>query len=129
MALDVYFREDILNVLRATYAAGEGPAALVAEMLQDDEFQGVSLDKLLQVYRQGFNTALGAVGLAFGLDARAAAARGHSLAVSPARSTDRGRILPDGRAADWLDSGASSGARSPDLDRIDHLWAAARYDG
>ena len=68
MALDVYFKEDVLNVLRATYVAGEGPATLVAEMLQDPELQNVPLDKLLGVYRRGFVTALGAVGLAFGLE-------------------------------------------------------------
>lgn len=68
MALDVYFKEDILNVLRATYVAGEGPAILVTEMLQDPELQNVPLDKLLGVYRRGFVTALGAVGLAFGLE-------------------------------------------------------------
>jgi hypothetical protein len=67
MALDVYFREDILNVLRATYIAGEGPAALVAEVLGDRDLAEVPADKLLQIYRRGFHTALGAVGLAFGL--------------------------------------------------------------
>jgi hypothetical protein len=67
MALDVYFREDILNVLRATYVASEGPATLAVELLQDGDLRGVPLEKLLQIYRRGFHTALAAVGLAFGL--------------------------------------------------------------
>jgi hypothetical protein len=68
MALDVYFKEDILNVLRATYVASEGPATLVAEVLQDPALRDVPLDKLLRIYRRGFLTAIGAVGIAFGLD-------------------------------------------------------------
>ena len=68
MALDVYFREDILNVLRATLAASGAPASLLSEFANDARLSDVPLDRLVDVYRQGFCTALGAVGLAFGLD-------------------------------------------------------------
>jgi len=68
LALDVYFRDDILNVLRATYAAADGPAALLSELVRDPELRQMPLDRLVEVYRQGFCTALGAVALAFGLD-------------------------------------------------------------
>lgn len=69
MAFDVYFKEDILNALRSVYAANEGAAGLACELLQDPDLQGVELTRLMQIYRRGFVTALGAVGLAFGLDA------------------------------------------------------------
>ena len=68
MALDVYFRDDILNVLRATYAAADGPAALLTELARDPDLRQMPVDRLVEVYRQGFCTALGAVALAFGLD-------------------------------------------------------------
>lgn len=66
MAVDVYLKQDILNILRATYAAGDGPASMLAELLEGLDDHQVQL--LLKVYRQGFNAALGAVGLAFGID-------------------------------------------------------------
>jgi hypothetical protein len=67
MALKVYYKEDILNAVHAAYVASSGPAALATEILQDQELQGIPLDRLLQVYMRGFNTALCAVGAAFGL--------------------------------------------------------------
>ena len=78
MAMDVYFRQDILNVLRATYVACEGPASLALEMLQDQELQGVPLEKLLSVYQHGFQTALASVALAFGLVALGQEQGGHA---------------------------------------------------
>jgi hypothetical protein len=71
--LDVYFREDIRNILRATYVASEGSTALLNEVLKDPELQSVPLVKLLHVYKHGFAHALGAIGLAFGLDPMPAA--------------------------------------------------------
>jgi hypothetical protein len=68
LALDVYFRDDILNVIRATYAAADGPSALLSELVRDPELRQMPLDRLVEAYRQGFCTALGAVALAFGLD-------------------------------------------------------------
>jgi hypothetical protein len=99
LALDVYFREDILNVLRATYAAADGPAALLSELIRDPELRHVPLDRLVQVYRQGFCTALGAVGLAFGLDPseRHSSSPGH-LFATPGASEPLRTVAPVGRA-------------------------------
>lgn len=69
MTLKIYYQEDILNILRSTLVASEGTAAVMTDMLHDPDLQGVPVEKLLQIYRRGFRTALGAVGLAFGLDA------------------------------------------------------------
>ena len=57
MGLDVYFRRDIANVLRATACASEG----AAQMATLDTVQ-------LDAYRQGVRNTLLAVGLAFGLE-------------------------------------------------------------
>jgi hypothetical protein len=67
MALDVFYKQDILNVLRATCVASEGSASLMVEMLGDEDLQGVPVEKLMAIYRRGFQTALASVGLAFGL--------------------------------------------------------------
>ena len=56
MARDVYFRSDILNVLRSAHVASEGAAAVC-----DDA-------EKLRIYRAGFDRALVSVGLAFGLE-------------------------------------------------------------
>jgi len=55
MALDVYFREDVQNILWATLAASEGSAALTER------------NALTEAYRRGFEDALRAVALGFGL--------------------------------------------------------------
>jgi len=76
MALDVYFRRDIANILRATACASEGAAGLALELLGDASLvddatlsgAGVPQERLLQVYRQGVRHALVSVGLAFGLE-------------------------------------------------------------
>lgn len=67
MARDVYFREDIMNVLRSAHVAGDGASTLMGE-LDDLHLNGASMDTILQAYRSGFNRALVSVGLAFGLD-------------------------------------------------------------
>ena len=79
MALDIYYKEDILNALRALHVASEVPAALSIALLQGRdlpvEVQGAALyherealaqDQLL-AYQKGFRTALASVALAFGL--------------------------------------------------------------
>jgi hypothetical protein len=70
VGLDVYFRRDIANVLRATACASEGSAGLALELVGDPELRaaGIPPEKLLQVYRQGVRHALVSVGLAFGLE-------------------------------------------------------------
>jgi hypothetical protein len=116
MALDVYFREDILNVLRAAYVAGEGPTSLAAQLTHDPDLGGVPADKLLQAYRCGFITALGAVGLAFGLDSRERA--GDELQIPALRS-------PAGLRA-TVEPQAEGGARPLDTDMMGFLWAEQR---
>jgi hypothetical protein len=69
MGLDVYFRRDIANVLRATACASEGSAGLALELVRKDTLaHELDQEKLLQVYRQGVRHALVSVGLAFGLE-------------------------------------------------------------
>jgi hypothetical protein len=79
VGLDVYFRQDVANILRATACASEGAAGLAVELASDSELRakleeaGISAEQLssellLNVYRQGVRNALIAVGLAFGLE-------------------------------------------------------------
>jgi hypothetical protein len=119
LALDVYFREDILNVLRATYVAADGPAALLSELVRDPELRHVPLDRLVQVYRQGFCTALGAVGLAFGLDSseRRGSSPGH-LSATPGGSEPLHTVAP----------GCRTQAPSPQSDPPALLWLGVRPD-
>lgn len=60
MSLDVYFRDDIANILRAVNQAGEGMAV---EMPTKDDGEV----RELAAFRRGFRAALGAVATAFGL--------------------------------------------------------------
>jgi len=128
MALDVYFKEDIRNVLRATYVASEGTATLVAELLQDPELCNVPLAKLLRVYREGFLHALGAVGLAFGLDPSPLTRRDAGLSA-------RG-MAPDPLPPRALNGGASpeveredgTGSTLDDLDLVSFLWVKTQYE-
>lgn len=66
MGLDVYFRRDIANVLRATACASEGSVSLTLELLS--ECGVLDQEKLLQAYRLGVRNTLLSVGLAFGLE-------------------------------------------------------------
>ena len=79
MALDLYVKEDILNVLRALHVASEVPTALAVDLLHAPpsaiEVQGdrlprdreqIAQDQLV-AYQQGYRTALASVALAFGL--------------------------------------------------------------
>lgn len=76
MGLDVYFRRDIANILRATACASESSAGLALELVGEQSALvregGLASEgdpeKLLQVYRQGVRHALVSVGLAFGLE-------------------------------------------------------------
>jgi hypothetical protein len=74
MALDIYFKRDIANVLRSTACASEGSAGLVLELTRSSEPDasqretGIPPEKLLQAYREGVAHALVSVGLAFGLE-------------------------------------------------------------
>lgn len=63
MALDIYYKQDILNVLRALCVAGQGPPIPAAQEMECAETTAI--------YRQGYLTALTAVALAFGLGTQA----------------------------------------------------------
>jgi hypothetical protein len=82
MALDIYFKRDIANVLRSTACASEGSAGLVLELVRSSELTRsneraagavqheaeIPPERLLQAYREGVAHALVSVGLAFGLE-------------------------------------------------------------
>ncbi len=72
MAVDVYFREDIAQVLSAVDLASGGTAALVNEELEKatcngQQPDGAALADHLRIYRQGYKAALAAVATAFGV--------------------------------------------------------------
>jgi hypothetical protein len=72
--MDVFFRSDIANVLRATACASDGSLGVAAELLGDPELcraldaAGIPHERVLQVYRRGVRNTLLSVGLAFGLE-------------------------------------------------------------
>ncbi|NIV33111.1 MAG: hypothetical protein GWN58_27780 [Anaerolineae bacterium] len=74
MGLDVYFRRDIANVLRATACASDGSMGVAIQLLGDPELcqqldeAGIPQEKLLQAYQMGVRNTLLSVGLAFGLE-------------------------------------------------------------
>jgi hypothetical protein len=67
VGLDVYFRREIANVLRATACASEGSVGLVLDLTSAPQETG-DREKMLHAYRQGVRHALVSVGLAFGLE-------------------------------------------------------------
>ena len=94
MARDVYFREDILNVLRSAHVAGDGASTLMGELDDDLHLNGLSMDTIQHVYRSGFNRALVSVGLAFGLDPANGMqtwAKGSSLEEPPRKRVREGQ--------------------------------------
>lgn len=70
MGLDVYFRRDIANVLRATACASDGAMGVAAEVVDSSgaPLHRAEQERLLQAYRLGVRNALLSVGLAFGLE-------------------------------------------------------------
>lgn len=75
MALDVYVKEDILNVLRALHVSSEVPAALSIDLLRDRDLPDYGEpatcatrdQECILSYQKGFRSALASVALAFGL--------------------------------------------------------------
>ena len=129
MALDVYYKEDILNALRGLHVAGEGPASLAVDLLGDPDLRAsiesgaVPLEKLLQIYRRGFHTALAAVGLSFGLVPveRGPGGQGERLRSRAGPVSSDRRLGSNGSR---LDGGASSG----ELDLIGFLGTVVRWE-
>jgi hypothetical protein len=119
MALDVYVKEDILNVLRALHVSSEVPAALAIDLLQDCDLpvkargsallrsdgtsddgtsdggssgaEALAQDQVL-AYQKGFRTALASVALAFGLVPVASAMSSSSSRSVSSRSRDRQEV-------------------------------------
>ena len=109
----------------ATYVANEGPAALMVDLLKDRDLctaldaADVPLEKLLQIYRQGFCTALAAVGLAFGVMPEG---QGETSFVHPPSPASGERL--SGSTGTCLDGGAGP----CDMDLVSSLWARARWE-
>ena len=113
----------LLNALRAAYLASEGSASLAVDLLQNPDLRDVELDKMLQVYRRGFVTALGVICLAFGLDEADRRELGR---------TGRPRFEPHLPPALHGDRTEDPGIRSPaqpafdEFDLVGVLWAKKR---
>jgi hypothetical protein len=125
MALDIYGKEDVRNILRATYVASEGSAALLSEVLRDPELQQISLGKLLRIYRQGFASAVGAIGLAFGLDGLPMAHElegEHTLIQMDVRATSA--VAGGQRSL----SGSGADPELGDLDLGRFLWTKTQHE-
>jgi len=67
MGLDIWFKEDIANILRAAEAANL--SAMIAADQSGPETTEADADRLRQAYRDGFSAALATVALALGLPA------------------------------------------------------------
>jgi len=127
--LDIYYKEDILNTLRGLHVASEGSASLAVDLLCDPDLRAsiesgdVPLEKLLQIYRRGFHTALAAVGLSFGLVPveRGPGGPGERLRSQAAPASGDGRL----RSTDaHLDGRAGPG----DADLIGFLGTVVRWE-
>lgn len=73
MGLDVYFRKDIANAMRAVLAASEGSAGLALQLLDPEVLaalsrQGVDAQRIMGVYRAAVLNTLCSLGLSFGLE-------------------------------------------------------------
>ncbi len=66
MGLDVFFRRDAANFLRATARAMVGPLTLSEELVVNVSAE--EEQRLIAAYRAGASDALVSVGLAFGLE-------------------------------------------------------------
>lgn len=72
MALDVYFRSDIANIIRSANQSGGNAAATIRQIVADMSARGMQIDTSelsdrLDLYQQGYSDALGAVAVAFGI--------------------------------------------------------------
>lgn len=72
MSLDVYFREDIANILRSVNMAGGSTAGIVHREIEKALRHGrpietADLADYLELYQQGYRDALYAVAAAFGV--------------------------------------------------------------
>ena len=63
MALDIWFKEDIANAVKAAHEAGASSLAMFEETTENTE--------LVHAYGQGYRSALIAIATAFGIDLEA----------------------------------------------------------
>ena len=101
MSLDLYGKEDILNVLRALHVSSEVPAALAIDLLHGRELvvgemeraalaeQGQLAQEQMLAYQKGFRAALASVALAFGLVPVASCPPAAGSRGVPSRSSER----------------------------------------
>jgi hypothetical protein len=131
VALDIYYKEDILNALRGLHVASEGPASLAVDLLGDPDLRAsiesgdVPLEKLLQIYRRGFHTALAAVGLSFGL---VPLERGQGGQGDRLRSPSQSTPAPCDRRPGSTEARLDDGAGLDSMDLIGFLGTVARWE-
>ena len=58
MGVRVYLNEDIRAVIEAAQIASDGPIGLLRQVLASAGLQVVPVEKVMDIYRQGFYTAL-----------------------------------------------------------------------
>jgi len=130
MALDVFFKEDIRNILKSIYIASEGAILLADDLLQEPELSEIPLGTLLRIYRKGFVTALGSIGIAFGLDSASTShdlLAAHSVTQPVMQTPIRQRqALPAGDPS-TANPDASKGSALDDLDLVSFLWVKSQY--
>lgn len=128
MALDVYFKEDVKNILRAALLASEGSAGLISELLSSSDLDQAAASKLVYMYKQGFASALGSIALAFGLDMPPPAQQWQ------VKSPPSSRVFTGGvRRMSVRDSGKSLAADDLDdgleeFDLAGFLWAKSEHE-
>ncbi len=62
MALDIWFKEDIANAVKAAHEAGSSSLTMFEQMTENSD--------LVRAYGQGYRSALIAVATAFGIELR-----------------------------------------------------------
>lgn len=68
--LDIYFTENVANIIRSVRTAGSGALMFADTELKSGEVRGVSINETvahISFYQRGFDAALGAVAAAFGI--------------------------------------------------------------
>ena len=113
MAVDVYFKEDIAQILAAVDQAGGGTAALVNEEIERAAQNGHALETAeladhLRIYRQGYRDALNAVATAFGIGAARTRREARTWALGEGQQGGAERR----QGEDWLNPAAFEVRRS-----------------
>jgi len=91
MALDLWFREDVARILAATEATMKGSLTAVCPL--DPE--------AAEAYRQGFDQALQAMSIAFGLQLRAGVGPGRPSQAPPLVDVSRTATSSNSPTEEW----------------------------